>query len=152
MCEYWCLEKRYDTRGDEDKRNRTKEGLTSHAETSQSILEGLLEAEELEDGKVDGGVKTKTTLVGSESRVILHTKYERASSYDSTRKTDLNTEAAVDLSLTAVVFPNDTELDNTLRDLNDLEGLCVLRVLREERLQAFGKLVKCLWKALVSTK
>lgn len=133
-------------------RRKTVRGRTSHAETSQSILEGLLEAEELEDGKVDGGVKTETALVGAEGRVILHATYERASSYDSTRKTDLNTEAAVDLRLTAVVFPNDTELNNTLRDLDDLEGLCVLRVFREERLQAFGKLVKCLWKALVSTK
>jgi hypothetical protein len=39
---------------------------SSHAETGKSVLEGLLETEELEDGEVDGGVKTETPLVGTE--------------------------------------------------------------------------------------
>jgi len=44
---------------------------STHAETSQSILECLLKTEELEDGQVDGRVKTEATLVGSKSRVVL---------------------------------------------------------------------------------
>jgi hypothetical protein len=44
---------------------------SSHAETGQRVLESLLEAEELEDGQVDGGVEAETALVGTESRVVL---------------------------------------------------------------------------------
>jgi hypothetical protein len=87
---------------------------TTHAETGQSILEDLLETEELEDGKVDGGMETETTLVGAQSGV------------------ELNTETTVHLNLVVVIFPDDTELDDTLGDGDDGESLAVLRVLLEE--------------------
>ena len=44
---------------------------TTHAEAGESILEDLLEAKELEDGEVDGRVKSKTALVGTEGRIVL---------------------------------------------------------------------------------
>jgi len=47
---------------------------SSHAETGEGVLEGLLEAEELEDREVDGGVETETALVGTERRVVLEKK------------------------------------------------------------------------------
>lgn len=64
--------------------------------------------------KLTRGVETETTLVGTQGRV------------------ELDTETAVDLELTLVVLPDDTELDDTLGDGDDLEGLAVLRVLLEE--------------------
>lgn len=45
---------------------------------------------------------------------------------------ELNTIATVDLKLAFVVFPNDTELDDALRDGNNFESSFVLWVLFEE--------------------
>ncbi len=87
---------------------------TAHVQSGQGILEDLLETEELEDGKVDGGVEAETTLVGAQGRVELHT------------------EALVDLEAALVVLPDDAELDDALRDGNDLEGLAVFGVDLEE--------------------
>jgi hypothetical protein len=84
------------------------------------ILEDLLEAQELEDGQVDCGVESETTLVGAESRVELHTV------------------TIVDLAFALVVLPDDTELDDALGDGGDLEGLLVLGVLVEERRRLKG--------------
>jgi hypothetical protein len=87
---------------------------TTHVQTGQSILEDLLETKELQDGQVDGGVETETTLVGTESGV------------------ELDTETTVDLNLVVVILPDDTELDHTLGDGDDGESLAVFRVLLEE--------------------
>lgn len=46
---------------------------TTHVQAGQGILEDLLETEELEDGKVHGGVEAEATLVGTESGVELDT-------------------------------------------------------------------------------
>lgn len=87
---------------------------TTHAQTGESILEDLLEAQELEDGEVDSRVETETTLVGAKSRVELHTV------------------ATVDLGLVVVILPDDTELDDTLGDGDDGKSLAVVGVLFEE--------------------
>jgi hypothetical protein len=87
---------------------------TAHVEASEGILEDLLETQELEDGQVDAGVKTETTLVWAESRVELHTV------------------ALVDLAVALVVLPDNAELDDALGDGDDLEGPPVLGVLLEE--------------------
>lgn len=59
-------------------------------------------------------METETTLVGTEGGV------------------ELDTETAVDLDLALVVLPDNAELDDTLGDGDDLEGLAVLGVLLEE--------------------
>ena len=87
---------------------------TTHVEAGKSILEDLLETQELEDGKVDSGVETETALVGTESRVELHPV------------------TLVDLALALVVLPDNAELDDALGDGGNLEGLLVLGVLLEE--------------------
>jgi len=76
---------------------------STHGETSQSIFEDLFETQELEDGKVDGWMEAKSSLVWTESRV------------------ELNTITAVDLKLSLIVLPNYTELNDTLWDGNDWE-------------------------------
>lgn len=96
---------------------------TTHRETSESVLEDLLKPEELQDRKVDGRVETETTLVRAESRVELDTV------------TAVNGDGAV------ITLPGDTELDDTLGDLNDGEGTTVLGVLLEEGLEGGGDLV-----------
>lgn len=58
----------------------------AHAETGESILEGLLEAEELEDGEVDGGVKTKAAFVRAECGVILKRWIVRDKDASTTRQ------------------------------------------------------------------
>lgn len=45
---------------------------------------------------------------------------------------ELDTEGIVDLALSLVVLPGDTELDDALRDRADLEGLLVLGVLLKQ--------------------
>jgi hypothetical protein len=87
---------------------------TTHHEAGNGILEDLLEAQELEDRKVDGRVQAETALVGAEGRV------------------ELNTVATVDLDVALVVLPDNTELDDALRNGDDLEAFTVLRVLLEE--------------------
>ena len=44
---------------------------------------------------------------------------------------ELNAISAVYLGLKLVIFPDDTELDDPLRDRNDLESFLVFRVLFE---------------------
>jgi hypothetical protein len=86
----------------------------------------LLEAQELKDGKVDAGVETETTLVRTESGVVL------------------DTVTTVDLDFVLVVLPDDTELDNALGDGGDLESTLVLGVLLEKSrvLKGRGKLCR----------
>ena len=59
-------------------------------------------------------METETALVGTESRVELHTV------------------ALVDLALALVVLPDNAELDDALGDGDDLESLLVFGVLGEE--------------------
>ena len=82
--------------------------------SSQGILEDLLKAQELQDGQVDCRVQAETALVWAEGGV------------------ELDSVAAVDLDLVLVVFPDNSELDDALRDGDDLEGGLVFGVLFEE--------------------
>jgi hypothetical protein len=59
-------------------------------------------------------VKTKTTLVWTKSRVELYAV------------------SSVDLRLEFVVFPHNSELDDSLRDRDHLQGSSVFRLLFEE--------------------
>lgn len=77
---------------------------TAHIDAGESILEDLLETEELEDREVDRRVETETTLIGAESRV------------------ELDTIATVHMRLSLVVLPDDTELDDALWDLFIADG------------------------------
>lgn len=65
-------------------------------------------------GQVDGRVESQTTLVGTKGRVELHAV------------------TLVDLQLALVIFPDDSKLNDTLRDSRNLESSAVLRVLCEE--------------------
>lgn len=82
--------------------------------SSQSILEDLLETQELEDAQVNCWVQAETTLVWTQSRV------------------ELNTVSAVHLELSLVIFPDNTELDNALRDRDNLQGSLIFGLLLEE--------------------
>jgi hypothetical protein len=48
-------------------------------------------------------------------------------------RVELHTVSAVDLEVALVVLPDDTELDDALRDGHDLQGDPVLGVLLKER-------------------
>jgi hypothetical protein len=65
---------------------------------SESILEDLLEPQELQHGQVDSRVKSETALVWTKRRVELHAV------------------SAIDLHLALVILPRNTELDHALRD------------------------------------
>lgn len=97
---------------------------TTHVQAGKSILEDLLETQELEDRQVHCRVETETALVGTESRV------------------KLDAVALVDIALALVIFPDNTELDNALGDGDNLESLLVLGVLLEDggALKGGGKL------------
>ena len=88
-------------------------------QAGQSVLEGLLKAQELDDGQVDGGVEAQTALVGAQGGIVLHTI------------------AAVHMILAVVVHPGDAELNGALRLHDPLQqaGLFVLGVSIDHRLQ-----------------
>ena len=92
--------------------------------SSQSVLEDLLETQELQNTEIDGRVESQSSLVWSKSAVELHTV------------------SAVDLDLVLVIVPDDTELDDSFWDGNDLEGGTVFWVLLEKGgvLEGWGKL------------
>ncbi len=71
-------------------------------------------------------MEPKTTLVRSQGRIKLYTV------------------SSIDLNLILIVFPDDTELDDTLRDGGDLEGGAVFGVLLEQGgiLEGRGKLCR----------
>ena len=71
----------------------------------ERVLEGLLEAEELDDAEVDRGMETKPALVRPE------------------RGVELDTEATVDVDLAAVVLPRHAEDDLALRLADALDDL-----------------------------
>jgi hypothetical protein len=92
---------------------------TSHHQTSQGVLEDLLETEaiistiprfqtsrsfdlQLQDGKVDSGVQSETTLVRTKSRV------------------ELDSETPVDGNSSVIPLPSDSEVDDSLRNLDDI--------------------------------
>ena len=80
----------------------------------QSILKDLFETQEFQDGQIDSRVEAKTAFVGAQRRVKLHTV------------------STIDLDLALVIFPDNSELDDTLRNRSDLESLFIFRVLLEE--------------------
>ena len=106
---------------------------TAHGETGKRVLEDLLEAEELDDGKVHSGVKTETTLksvrkyrlsIGYEwnkegDDIIAQQKQKKkkddqANLVGADSTVVLDTEATVDLDVTVVVEVGDTR-DNEKR-------------------------------------
>lgn len=98
----------------------------SHVQPGKSILEHLLEAEELENRQIDGRMEAETAFVGSECGI------------------ELDSIATVHLDLALVIFPDDSELDDAFWDGGDLEGFLVLRVLVEE-----GGVLECRGKLFV---
>lgn len=73
-------------------------------------------------------MQSKTTLVRTEGRV------------------ELNTVAYVDFDFTVVIFPWNTELDNTLRDLNDTQSSFVFWLLFEKWSQSGFDFVESLFE------
>ncbi len=55
-------------------------------------------------------------------------------------ETNLDSESTVDLRLALVVFPDDTELNDTFRDLDDVQCLLVCRVGLQKGNQALREL------------
>lgn len=87
---------------------------TTDVETSEGVLEDLLVSEELENGEVHGRVESETTLVRAQSRV------------------ELDSVATVDLQLALIILPDNSELDDSLRDGDDRDDLLVLGVLLKQ--------------------
>lgn len=81
--------------------------------SGESILEGLLEAKELQDGQVDGRVESQAALVRAQRRV------------------ELDAISAVYLQVSGIIFPDYAELDDTLGNRDDAECRPVLGVLLE---------------------
>ena len=75
----------------------------AHGQAGQGVLEDLLEAQELDDGQVDGGVEPQAALGGADGGGELHPV------------------AAVDLHLAVVVHPGDAEQQAALRLHNPVD-------------------------------
>ena len=81
----------------------------AHGKAGQGVLEGLLEAQELDDGEVYGRMEAQAALVGADGAV------------------ELDTVAHVDLSLALVVHPRNTEHHDALGHGHTLqEGLAAV--------------------------
>jgi len=102
----------------------------AHGQSGQGVLEDLLEAEELDNGEVDGGMEAQAALVRSDSGI------------------ELNAVAAVDLDLAVVVNPGNAEGDDALGLYKALDEACLLPlgVLVNDELQALKYLADCLKK------
>jgi hypothetical protein len=85
---------------------------------AQSFLDS-----QLQDGKVDSGVQSETTLVRTEGRV------------------ELDSETPVDGNSSIIPLPGDSEVDDSLGNLDNVKSTSVLWVLLEERLKGRGDLV-----------
>jgi hypothetical protein len=72
----------------------------AHGQRGEGVLEGLLEAEELDNALVNGGMEAKTALVRTD------------------RAVELDSEAAVYLNATVIIYPRNAELDDSF-GLND---------------------------------
>ena len=83
----------------------------AHGERGEGVLEDLLEAEELEDAQVDGGVEAEAALVGPDGTV------------------ELDTETAVDADIALVILPRHAEDDGTLRLGDTLEDAVIFVLL-----------------------
>lgn len=66
-------------------------------------------------------------------------------------KTYLNAVASIHMRFALVIFPDDAELDDALRNLNDVEGTLVLRIRLQEGLERRGELVQGLLTSPVSS-
>ena len=100
----------------------------AHRQGGQGVLERLLEAQELQDGEVDGWMETQTALVRADGAI------------------KLNTVTNVDLHFALVVDPGHTESDDSfwLYDaLNNL-GLLELRMLVVHIFNRFQYFTYCL--------
>ena len=82
----------------------------AHGQRGQSVLEGLLEAQELQYREVDRGVEAQSALVGADGRVELHAV------------------AQVHLHLALVVDPGHAERDDALGLHQSLDELCLLEL------------------------
>ncbi len=89
----------------------------THGQTGQTVLEHLLEGEELQHRLVDRGMEANTALVGANRIVLLYT------------------EAPVDADLAVVVFPHYPEGHDTVRFGHTLQNfqLLVNRLVRNVR-------------------
>jgi hypothetical protein len=83
--------------------------------SSESILKDLLKAQELQDAQIDSRMESQSSLVWSQGGI------------------ELDTIASVDLWLSLVILPHDTELDDAFGDGDDLEGSLIFGILFEER-------------------
>jgi hypothetical protein len=78
--------------------------------------------------KVDGGVQAEASFVGAERRVELHTK------------------SSINLGFALIILPDHPELQDTLGDLDDVEGFLVLWVSLYERSQTVRELIQGLFE------
>ena len=82
----------------------------THWKGCKSILEGLLETEELQNRKIHRRMETKTTLVRSDCRI------------------ELNTITGICLNLTVIIHPCHLESKNTLRLYDALYNLRIFKL------------------------
>ena len=96
----------------------------AHRKTGEGVLEGLLEAEELDNALVYAGMEAKTALVRTDCAV------------------ELNTVAAVNYYVAVIVYPRNSELNNSfgLNESFDNSRLYILGALLEHGLDGLENL------------
>jgi hypothetical protein len=100
----------------------------THGKCSKRVLESLLEREELEDGKIDRGMKAGAPLIGANGGTVLYAV------------------AAVDFHLTPIIHPGHTKNDYSLRLYKAVENamLRITRVFGNKRPEALHDFRYCL--------
>jgi len=102
-----------------------------HWQTGQGVLEDLLKSEELDYALVHGRVESQATFVWTDSLI------------------ELASESSVDLHVTIVIHPRNSELENTLGLADGGQYFGVFRVLFEQRTQGFQHLLHGLQEFLL---
>ena len=102
----------------------------THWQPGQAVFKNLFEAQEFQDTEVHAGMKSQASLVGAD-RVV-----------------ELDAPAAVHSDIAVIIFPGDTENDDSIgfgQSFQDLR-FPVSGVLQNERHQSLDDLLDCLMK------
>ena len=91
-------------------------------------------------------MESKTAFVGTESGIVLMCELIEfdSSETDGVLLSYLNTESAINLRDTVIIFPYDTELQDTLWDLYNLKCLLIIWVTFQEMSQTSLQLFESL--------
>jgi hypothetical protein len=72
-------------------------------------------------------MEAEAAFVGTKGGIVLKRNKDEKKNTNSCKLANLDAESSVHLWFSKVILPDDAELENTLRDLNDFQRFLVFR-------------------------